>query len=176
GDQKGPGAGGPRAAISRQKGALDKGVISASGADWRNEDQAIGAQLLGIDPSQLNASYSFDAASTQQHAELAKAVSQAGHTTNMDLQLGKTIAGGDRSKTEQALRQIVDAQETLARHAIDAHNASLDRYSKIAPEAAARTGFFRVETPEVYRYGQGAPNPVADPGTRLPNSNAIPSL
>ncbi|MCJ2061406.1 hypothetical protein MKK63_01575, partial [Methylobacterium sp. J-088] len=47
---------------------------------------------------------------------------------------------------------------------------------KIAPEAAARTGFFRVETPEVYRYGQGAPNPVADPGTRLPNSNAIPSL
>ncbi|WP_244005279.1 hypothetical protein [Methylobacterium sp. E-005] len=168
GYQKAQGAVGTLAAISRQKEALDKGVISGSGADWRTQAQAIGAQLLGIDPSQLNASYNFDAASTQKQAELAKAVSQAGHTTNMDLQLGKTIAGGDRSKTEQALRQIVDAQETLARHAIDAHNASLDRYAKIAPEAAARTGFFHVDTPEVYRYGQGTPNPLADPGARLP--------
>ncbi|WP_244043299.1 hypothetical protein [Methylobacterium sp. J-030] len=176
GYQKAQGAVGTLAAISRQKEALDKGVISGSGADWRTQAQAIGAQLLGIDPSQLNASYNFDAASTQKQAELAKAVSQAGHTTNMDLQLGKTIAGGDRSKTEQALRQIVDAQETLARHAIDAHNASLDRYAKIAPEAAARTGFFHVDTPEVYRYGQGTPNPLADPGARLPSSNAIPSL
>ncbi|MCJ2116548.1 hypothetical protein MKK65_08135 [Methylobacterium sp. J-001] len=176
GYQKAQGAVGTLAAISRQKEALDKGVIAGSGADWRTQAQAIGAQLLGIDPSQLNASYSFDAASTQKQAELAKAVSQAGHTTNMDLQLGKTIAGGDRSKTEQALRQIVDAQEQLARDAIDRHNAALDKYAKIAPEAAARTGFFKVETPEVYKYGQSTPNPLADPGTRLPNSSAIPSL
>jgi hypothetical protein len=174
GYQKAQGAVGTLAAISRQKEALDNHVISGSGADWRTQAQAIGAQLLGIDPSQLNASYSFDAASTQKQAELAKAVSQAGHTTNMDLQLGKTIAGGDRSKTEQALRQIVDAQETLARDAIDRHNAALDKYAKIAPEAAARTGFFRVDTPEVYRYGQGTPNPVADPGTRMPTGAPTP--
>ena len=176
GYQKAQGAVGTLAAISRQKEALDKGVISGAGADWRTKAQSLAAQYLGIDPSQLNDSYNFDAASTQKQAELAKAVSQAGHTTNMDLALGKTIAGGDRSKTEQALRQIVDAQETLARDAIDWHNAALDKYSKIAPEAAARTGFFRVETPEVYRYGQGTPNPLADPGARLPASNAIPSL
>ncbi|MBE7203697.1 MAG: hypothetical protein INR70_38700, partial [Parafilimonas terrae] len=174
GYSKAQGAVGTLAAISRQKEALDKGVISGSGADWRTQAQAIGQQLLGIDPSSLNASYSFDAASTQKQAELAKAVSQAGHTTNMDLQLGKTIAGGDRSKTEQALRQIVDAQEQLARDAIDRHNAALDKYGKIAPEAAARTGFFRVETPEVYRYGQATPNPVADPGTRMPTGAPTP--
>ena len=176
GYQKAQGAVGTLAAISRQKEALDKGVIAGAGADWRTKAQSLAAQYLGIDPSQLNDSYSFDAASTQKQAELAKAVSQAGHTTNMDLALGKTIAGGDRTKTEQALRQIVDAQETLARDAIDRHNASLDKYSKIAPEAAARTGFFKVETPEVYKYGQGTPNPLADPGARLPASNAIPSL
>lgn len=171
---KAQGAVGTLAAISRQKEALDNHVISGAGADWRTQAQAIGAQLLGIDPSQLNASYNFDAASTQKQAELAKAVSQAGHTTNMDLQLGKTIAGGDRSKTEQALRQIVDAQEQLARDAIEKHNAALDRYAKIAPDAAARTGFFRVETPEVYRYGQGTPNPLADPGARLPTNAPAP--
>ncbi|MCJ2066089.1 hypothetical protein MKK63_25790, partial [Methylobacterium sp. J-088] len=96
GYQKAQGAVGTLAAISRQKEALDKGVLSGSGADWRTQAQAIGAQLLGIDPSSLNASYSFDAAPTQKQAELAQAGSQAGHTTKMALQPGKAIAGGYR--------------------------------------------------------------------------------
>jgi hypothetical protein len=84
----------------------------------------------------------------------------------MDLQLGKTIAGGDRSKTEAALRSIVDAQETLARDQIARHNSLLDKTIKLNPDWKSRLDVFRVDAPEVYRYGQGKPNPVADPGSR----------
>ncbi len=86
----------------------------------------------------------------------------------MDLQLGKTIAGGDRSKTEAAIRQIIDAQELLAKDTIARHNAGVDRYVGTAPDMKDRMGWYRVETPDVYRYGQGTPNPVADPGSAPP--------
>jgi hypothetical protein len=175
---KAGGAVGTLEAISRQKEAIDNGVISGAGADFRQKAMGLAAQYLGLDPSLVSNSQAFQAAASQKAAELAKAVSQAGHTTNMDLQLGKTIAGGDMSKTEQALRSIIDAQETLARHTIEKHNKAVDRYigDDANDDLKRRGNALRVEMPEVYRYNQGTPNPLADPGARMPSQNAIPRL
>lgn len=162
-------------AISRQKQALDQGIISGWGSNFRTNAQAMAEQLLGITPDEkLDPSYTFEAAAKQKGAALAKAISQAGHTTNMDLQLGNSIAGGDREKTASALRQIIDAQEILARKTIEDHNKSVDRFTSSAPDMKDRMNWYKVETPEVYRYGQGRPNPVADPGA-APAYNVRPS-
>lgn len=162
-------------AISRQKQALDQGIISGWGSDFRTKAQAMAEQLLGITPDEkLDPTYTFEAASKQKGAALAKAISQSGHTTNMDLNLGNSIAGGDRDKTEKALRQIIDAQEILARDTIGHHNAGVDRYVKTAPDMKDRMGWYQVDTPEVYQYGQGKPIPVADPGSApAPQSKTI---
>lgn len=173
---KAGGAVGTLEAISRQKEALDSGVISGAGADFRTKAMGLAAQYLGLDPSLVSNTQAFQAAASQKAAELAKAVSQAGHTTNMDLQLGRTIAGGDMTKTEQALRSIIDAQETLARNTIQKHNKSVDRYigDDAGEDLKRRGNALRVEMPEVYRYNQGTPNPLADPGARMPTASASP--
>lgn len=170
---KSQGAIGTLAAISRQKQAIDQGMTTGWGSDWQTQAKAAAAKILGLPDPTLDASYDFDAASTQKSAELAKTISQAGHTTNMDLQLGKTIAGGDRSKTEAALRSIVDAQETLARDQIARHNGLVDKTIKLNPDWQSRLNIFKVDTPDVYRYGQGTPNPVADPGSRAAPAQAV---
>lgn len=163
---KAQGAIGTLGAISRQKQALDQGIIAGWGSNLRTNAQAMAEQLLGITPDEkLSPTYTFDAASKQKGAELAKAISQAGHTTNMDLNLGNTIAGGDRDKTERALRSIIDAQELLARDTITRHNSGVDKYIGSSPDMKDRMGWYHVEAPDVYRYGQGTPNPVADPGS-----------
>ncbi|KAA0122172.1 hypothetical protein CIW48_19435 [Methylobacterium sp. P1-11] len=156
---KAEGAIGTIAAINRQKEALDKGIIAGSGADWRTQARAITAQVLGIPDSYVTNSQLFDQAATQKSAELAKAISQSGHTTNMDLQLGKTISSGDRSSVEAALRAGIEAQEILAKNTIAHHNASVDRFA--TPETAQRAGFFKVEQPEVYQYKPAAPDRAA---------------
>ncbi|MDE3749391.1 hypothetical protein [Methylobacterium radiotolerans] len=156
---KAEGAIGTIAAINRQKEALDKGIIAGSGADWRTQARAITAQVLGIPDSYVTNSQLFDQAATQKSAELAKAISQSGHTTNMDLQLGKTISSGDRSSVEAALRAGIEAQEILAKNTIAHHNASVDRFA--TPETAQRAGFFKVEQPEIYQYRPAAPDRAA---------------
>lgn len=153
---KAEGAIGTLGAINRQKEALDKGIVAGAGADWRTQARAITAQVLGIPDSYVTNSQLFDQAATQKSAELAKAISQAGHTTNMDLQLGKTISSGDRSSVEAALRAGIEAQEILAKRTIEHHNASVDRFA--TPETAQRAGFFKVEQPEVYQYKPAAPD------------------
>jgi hypothetical protein len=153
---KAEGAIGTLGAINRQKEALDKGIVAGAGADWRTQARAITAQVLGIPDSYVTNSQLFDQAATQKSAELAKAISQAGHTTNMDLQLGKTISSGDRSSVEAALRAGIEAQEILAKKTIEHHNASVDRFA--TPETAQRAGFFKVEQPEVYQYKPAAPD------------------
>ncbi|WP_345820103.1 hypothetical protein ABC766_29345 [Methylobacterium fujisawaense] len=153
---KAEGAIGTIAAINRQKEAIDKGIVSGAGADWRTQARAVAAQVLGIPDSYVTQSQLFDQAVTQKSAELAKAISQSGHTTNMDLQLGKTISSGDRSSVEAALRAGIEAQEILAKKTIDHHNASVDRFA--TPETAQRAGFFKVEQPEVYQYRPAAPD------------------
>lgn len=165
---KAQGAIGTLAAIGRQKQAIDRGIISGWGADWQTQARAMAGKLLGLSDEDVSNSQAFEGAAASKSAELAKAISQAGHTTNMDLQLGKTIAGGDRSKTEAAIRQIIDAQELLAKDTIAHHNAGVDRYVGASPDMKDRMGWYHVETPEVYRYGQGTPNPVADPGSAPP--------
>ncbi|MDP4005060.1 hypothetical protein [Methylobacterium sp. NEAU K] len=153
-------------AISRQKQSLDQGIIAGWGSNFRTNAQAMAEQLLGITPDEkLDPTYTFEAASKQKGAALAKAISQSGHTTNMDLNLGNSIAGGDRDKTEKALRQIIDAQELLAKDTIARHNAGVDKYAANAPDMKERMGWYHVDTPEVYQYGQGKPNLVADPGS-----------
>ncbi|WP_375453711.1 transglycosylase SLT domain-containing protein [uncultured Methylobacterium sp.] len=151
---KAEGAVGTIKAINRQKEALDKGLVSGWGANWQTQARAAAAKLLGLPDEALTSSEVFDAASTQKSAELAKAISQAGHTTNMDLQLGKTIAGGNRETTEKAIRAIVEAQERLALDTIEEHNRKVDKFGKINPAVADRAAWFRMEAPEVYRYGQ----------------------
>lgn len=153
---KAEGAIGTIAAINRQKEALDRGIVAGAGADWRTQARAITAQVLGIPDSYVTNSQLFDQAATQKSAELAKAISQSGHTTNMDLQLGKTISSGDRSSVEAALRAGIEAQEILAKNTIAHHNASVDRFA--TPETAQRAGFFKVEQPEVYQYKPAAPD------------------
>ena len=171
---KAQGAVGTLDAIGRQKQAIDRGMISGWGADWQTQARAMSGKLLGLSDDEVANAQTFDAASKQKGAELAKAISAAGHTTNMDLGVGTAIAGGDRSKTEQSIRAIIDAQEVLARKAIEHHNAGVDRYVKGAPDMGERMGWYRVETPSVYQYGQGTPNPVADPGSApVPVSRTI---
>ncbi|WP_187276744.1 hypothetical protein, partial [Methylobacterium sp. WL93] len=153
---KAEGAVGTIAAINRQKEALDNGIVSGAGADWRTKARAITAQILGIPDSYVTQSQLFDQAATQKSAELAKAISQSGHTTNMDLQLGKTISSGDRSSVEAALRAGIEAQEILAKKTIEHHNSSVDRFA--TPETAQRAGFFKVEQPEIYQYKPTAPD------------------
>ncbi len=165
---KAQGALGTLAAIGRQKQAIDRGIISGWGADWQTQARAMAGKLLGLSDEDVTNSQAFEGAAASKSAELAKAISQAGHTTNMDLQLGKTIAGGDRSKTEAAIRQIIDAQELLAKDTIAHHNSGVDRYVGASPDMKDRMGWYHVETPDVYRYGQGTPNPVADPGSAPP--------
>ncbi|MEG9527953.1 MAG: hypothetical protein MIL41_19670 [Hyphomicrobiales bacterium] len=156
---KAEGAIGTIAAINRQKEAIDKGIVSGAGADWRTQARAVAAQVLGIPDSYVTQSQLFDQAATQKSAELAKAISQSGHTTNMDLQLGKTISSGDRSSVEAALRAGIEAQEILAKNTIAHHNASVDRFA--TPETAQRAGFFKVEQPEIYQYRPAAPDRAA---------------
>ncbi|MGU3467595.1 hypothetical protein ACLBXO_22365 [Methylobacterium sp. C33D] len=156
---KAEGAIGTIAAINRQKEALDKGIITGAGADWRTQARAITAQILGINDDYVKNSQLFDQSATQKSAELAKAISQSGHTTNMDLQLGKTISSGDRSSVEAALRAGIEAQEILAKNTIAHHNASVDRFA--TPETAQRAGFFKVEQPEIYQYRPAAPDRAA---------------
>lgn len=156
---KAEGAIGTIAAINRQKEALDRGIVAGAGANWRTQARAITAQVLGIPDSYVTNSQLFDQAATQKSAELAKAISQSGHTTNLDLQLGKTISSGDRSSVEAALRAGIEAQEILAKNTIAHHNASVDRFA--TPETAQRAGFFKVEQPEIYQYRPAAPDRAA---------------
>ncbi|WP_177232363.1 LPD23 domain-containing protein [Methylobacterium gossipiicola] len=158
---KSQGAIGTLKAISRQKQAIDGGMITGWGADYQTQARSLLAKVLGLDPASVVNSETFDAAASQKGAELAKAISQAGHTTNMDLQLGKTIAGGDRSKIEQSIRNAIEAQEQLARDTIAHHNEFLNKYAKVAPDTADRLGVFRVDTPETYQYRPAAPDRAA---------------
>jgi hypothetical protein len=169
---KSQGAVGTLAAIDRQKRALDAGLISGSGADWQTKARAVAVKLLGLPEDAVTNSQVFDAASTQKSAELAKTISQAGHTTNMDLQLGATIAGGDRTKTESAIRAIVAAQEQLARDQITRHNSAVDKYQKIRPDAAPTAEFYRMGTPSVYEYGDAA----KERGQQAPQQAPPPSF
>ncbi len=69
---KAEGAIGTIAAINRQKEAIDKGIVSGAGADWRTQARAVAAQVLGIPNSYVTQSQLFDQAATQKSAELAK--------------------------------------------------------------------------------------------------------
>jgi muramidase (phage lysozyme) len=155
---KAAGAIGTLQAIDRQKRAIDAGIITGPGADFRTQARASLAQLFGIDAETASNSQAFDAAARQKGAELAKAISSSGHTTNADLNVGNVIAGADRTKTEAALRAIIDAQETLAKDQIQRHNAAVGKFAKSlgkrSPDAAdTLTSNYTVEAPPVYQYG-----------------------
>ncbi|WP_430913905.1 hypothetical protein [Methylobacterium sp. sgz302541] len=145
-------------AINRQKQSLESGIVAGWGADWRTQARAAAAQILGIPDDYVKNSQLFDQAATQKAAALAKAISQSGHTTNMDLQFGKTISSGDRSSVEAALRAGVEAQELLAKEEIKKHNDSVDRFVGVMPEAKDRAGWFRVQQPEIYQYQPRTPD------------------
>lgn len=89
----------------------------------------------------------------------------------MDLQLGATIAGGDRSKTESAIRAIVAAQEQLARDQITRHNGAVDKYQKIRPDAAPTAEFYRMGAPSVYEYGDAAKERERQQSQQAPSSS-----
>jgi hypothetical protein len=153
---KAMGAVGTLQAIARQKAALDGGAITGAGADWRTTARNAVATVLGIDDPAVINSQGFDAAANQKAAEIAKQIASTGHTTNMDLNVGKTIAGADRSKAEQSLRNIIAAQEMLANDTIRRHNDSVDKYSKLNPDAAGRAGWFKVAPGDLSQFSQPA--------------------
>lgn len=160
------GAVGTLTAVSRQKEALDKGIISGFGSDYQTQARSFVAKMLGLDDAGVVESEKFDAAASQKGAELARQISNAGHTTNADLAVGRVIAGGDRNKIEASLRGIIAAQEQLALDTIRRHGVSVAKIKSIMPDAAARADYFGVDAPTVYQYGANAA-PAATSGFKI---------
>jgi hypothetical protein len=145
-------------AISRQRDFLDKGALTGSGAELMTNFRAVLAQALGGVDQKVVASQGFDAAASAKAAEIARAITGSGHTTNMQETIGKAIAGGNRNLMEAAIRSTLDANETLAKESITRHNASIDAYGKLAPKNAKEADVYRVEMPDFSKQQQPQDN------------------
>ena len=142
-------------AISRQQTALDSGSITGGGADPKLAVRNMISGMLGIPDPGVEHTQEFIAAANQKGAELAKQISNAGHTTNADLNMGKIIGGADINYSQAALREIGRAQQQLAMDTISEHNASLDKASKAIPAfQGGRSDFYKVEAPQPYDFSK----------------------
>jgi len=154
---KAVGALGTLEAISRQRQALDGGMLTGAGANWQLQGRAVLAKLLGIPDDDVSNTQVFEAAAKQKGADLAKGISNSGHTTNADLLIGQAIAGGDITKMEKAIRATIDAQETLAQETIRRHNQSVDKFKQIMPDVANRADWYKVDPNDFTNFQKAAP-------------------
>ncbi len=139
-------------AIQRQQSALDKGSFTGGGADAKLKLRGAIAGMLGIDDPGVEHTQEFIAAANSKAAEIAKQLSQSGHTTNADLNMAKIIGGADINYSMGALREVGRAQQQLATDTIAHHNSSVDAAGRLIPALADRASFYKVPAPKGYDF------------------------
>ncbi len=134
-------------AINRQQTALDQGTFTGGGADTKLKIRSFVSGMLGVPDPGVEHTQEFIAAANSKAAELAKQLSNSGHTTNADINMAKIMSGADPNYSMGALREIGRAQQQLALDTINRHNTSLDQASQLIPALAQRQSFYKVPMP-----------------------------
>jgi muramidase (phage lysozyme) len=143
------------ASLQEAKTALDAGIISGAGADWKLALQKVGAGLGVVDPATIINTETFRSAIAPQVAAMMKATVGSTQISNADREFAEKAAGGSINLDQGSIKRLVDIMERAGRASIEGH---MDRLNKVYPEGAT---FDR----ERALFGVNAPAPVAPPPT-----------
>lgn len=152
------------ASLREAKAALDAGIISGAGADWKLALQKVGAGLGVVDPTTIINTETFRSAIAPQVAAMMKATVGSTQISNADREFAEKAAGGSINLDEGSIKRLVDIMGRAGNAAIGGH---MDRLNKVYPDG---NGFER----ERALFGVDAPAPeMATPKTGAPTAGAV---